>query len=265
LREQLEERNRILEMRNLVESEANRLKSMFLAGMSHELRTPLDSIIGSSDLLLSDGKSKLTPTQRDHISDILNSGNHLLQLINDILDLARVEAGKMDIEPEPFSPKKALDEVRSVVSVLAVERQIELTVRVDPSLRMVVLDPLRFKQILYNLVSNAIKFTDPGGKVTVSLAPRGGRKISLSVKDTGIGISPADLPRLFREFEQLESGPERHYQGSGLGLSLTKKLVDLMGGTVSVRSALQKGSTFTVVLPRTSEGPDVRPRAARRS
>jgi signal transduction histidine kinase len=249
MREQLEQRNRDLEVQNRAVQEANRLKSAFLASMSHELRTPLDSIIGFSDYLLSQDGSKLNDQQREFLNDILNSGNHLLQLINDILDLAKIESGKMAVSLQEFSPRQSIDEVCSILKPLMAEKKLELSTRVKPKLDVVTLDPLRFKQILYNLLSNAVKFTPAGGKVSIELAGKGRGRFTLTVADSGIGISRADLSRLFQEFEQLESGAGRHYQGSGLGLSLTKKLVELHGGEIEVLSELGKGSTFVVTLP----------------
>ena len=249
LREQLEQRNLELEIQNRRVQEANRLKSEFLANMSHELRTPLNSIIGFSDYLLTNHASDLGAEPREYLADILNSGNHLLQLINDVLDLAKVESGKMELAPERFSPKTAVEEVCSVVKPLIGEKHLTLRTHVSEAVASVQLDPLRFKQVLYNLLSNAVKFTDDGGRVEVSIAPRGASLFELRVEDTGIGIAPEDLPRLFREFEQLDAGPGRHYQGSGLGLSLTKKLIELHGGSVDVNSTPGKGTRFTVVFP----------------
>jgi len=249
LRAQLEQRNRELEVQNQRVQEANRLKSEFLASMSHELRTPLNSIIGFSEHLATQVNGNLTPEQKEYLEDIRNSGNHLLQLINDVLDLAKVEAGKMELGPEPFSPKRAVDEVCSVVRRLVKEKGIQLSTSVERGLDSVTLDPLRFKQILYNLVSNAVKFTDPSGRIDIRLSRPEEAKLKVSVTDTGIGIPPEALPRLFREFEQLDAGPGRRYQGTGLGLSLTKKLVELHGGTIGVESSVGHGTTFSVVLP----------------
>jgi PAS domain S-box-containing protein len=249
LREQIEQRNRELEVQNQRVQEANRLKSEFLANMSHELRTPLNSIIGFSDFLLSEDGKALSPEQREYLGDIYNSGHHLLQLINDVLDLAKVEAGKMELTTEALSPRRAVAEVYSVTKPLADQKRLKFTTEVDPSLPTVYADPLRYKQILYNLVSNAVKFTDREGTVTITIAPKDDRFFVTQVSDSGIGISPADLPRLFREFEQLDSGPGRRFEGSGLGLSLTKKIVELHGGTIEVRSEVGKGTTFTVLLP----------------
>ncbi|HEV8049628.1 MAG TPA: ATP-binding protein, partial [Thermoplasmata archaeon] len=151
--------------------------------------------------------------------------------------------------------RKAVEEVCSVVKRMVSEKQLTLKTQIEPDLTTVWLDPLRFKQILYNLLSNAVKFTDEGGEVEVSLAPHGDKMFDLKVRDTGIGIAATDIPRLFREFEQLEAGPGRRYQGSGLGLSLTKKLVELHGGTIEVDSVIGQGTTFTVTLPYLTRAP----------
>jgi PAS domain S-box-containing protein len=254
LRQQIEQRNRELEIQNQRVQEANRLKSEFLANMSHELRTPLNSIIGFSEFLLSQGENGLNAEQREYLDDILNSGNHLLQLINDVLDLAKVEAGKMELSPELFSARRAVEEVCSVVKPLVEQKGIQLSAEVADEIESVSLDPLRFKQVLFNLVSNAVKFTDSGGRVDITLAPQSEKMFLLRVTDSGIGIAREDIPRLFREFEQLDAGPGRRFQGSGLGLSLTKKLVELHGGTIDVSSEVGKGTVFTVLLPTAVNG-----------
>ncbi|HEV2316100.1 MAG TPA: PAS domain S-box protein [Thermoplasmata archaeon] len=254
LRLQLEQRNRELEIQNQRVQEANRLKSEFLANMSHELRTPLNSIIGFSDHLLAQDPKTFSAEHREYLDDILNSGKHLLQLINDVLDLAKVEAGKMELTPEPFSPQRAVTEVCSVVKPLVEDKHIALVTELSAEPESVTLDPLRFKQILFNLVSNAVKFTDAGGKVEVHLLGNGDRHFQIRVVDTGIGIAPEDLPRLFREFEQLDAGPGRRFQGSGLGLSLTKRLIELHAGSIDVASEYGKGTSITVTLPVSTNG-----------
>ncbi len=183
------------------------------------------------------------------VADILQSGHHLLQLINDVLDLAKVEAGRMELNLEAFELRHAVEEVCSVVAPLAAEKGVRLSGEVAPEVGTVVLDPLRFKQILYNLLSNGVKFTDQGGQVDLRVDRADDRSLVLTVKDTGVGIAPSDLPRLFREFEQLDVGPGRRFEGSGLGLSLTKRLVERHGGTVEVASELGRGTIFTVRLP----------------
>jgi PAS domain S-box-containing protein len=229
--------------------EASRLKTEFLANMSHELRTPLNGIIGFGEVLLAGRPGPLTPIQRDFMTDILNSGRHLLRLINDVLDLAKVEAGKMELNPVEFEVEKALNEVGSVCRGIAQKKSITLEVHADPNLLRVTLDQRMFKQVLYNLISNAVKFNHEGGRVEISTRALSGSRLQLAVKDRGIGIRSEDLSRLFREFEQLDSGPARLYGGTGLGLALTKKLVEFQGGTITVDSEIGVGSTFTVELP----------------
>ncbi len=169
-----------------------------------------------------------------------------------MLDLAKVEAGKMELNPELFSLARAIDEVCAVAKPLAQKKQINVAVQVDPELPSVTLDQQKFKQVLYNLVSNAIKFTDETGRVEVLASRVDQHRFRLAVKDSGIGIHADDLQRLFREFEQLESGASRHYEGTGLGLALTRKIVELQTGVISVESEVGKGSTFSVILPITA-------------
>nr|WP_202797484.1 PAS domain-containing protein [Chthoniobacter flavus] len=233
--------------------EASRMKSEFLANMSHELRTPLNGIIGFAEFLVDGKPGTLNPKQKEYLGDILNSGKHLLQLINDVLDLAKVEAGKMDLTPVSFVLSQAIDEVCAVAKPLAQKKHIHVRLTVAPELSCVTLDQQKFKQVLYNLLSNGIKFTDDGGNVGIFATPYDGSRFKLSVKDTGIGIKPEDIQRLFREFEQLESGASRRYEGTGLGLALTRKLVELQGGAINVESEVGVGSTFSVVLPLVSE------------
>jgi len=229
--------------------EDSRMKSEFLASMSHELRTPLNGIIGFAEFL-SDGKpGTLNAKQKEYLLNILNSGKYLLQLINDVLDLAKVEAGKMELNPESFSLAPAIEEVCAVATPMAQKKHIQVNVTVVPELGSVTLDQQKFKQVLYNLISNGINFTEDGGGAEIFAAPLDARRFTLSVKDTGIGIKPEDMKRLFREFEQLESGASRRYEGTGLGLALTRKIVELQGGSIGVESKVGQGSTFSVVLP----------------
>jgi protein-histidine pros-kinase len=238
----LNEKN--IELQNTAEA-----KNRFLANMSHELRTPLNGIIGFAEFLVDGKPGKLNAKQTEYLTDILNSGRHLLQLINDVLDLAKVEAGKMEFNPETFLVAKAIDEVCAVAKPIAQKKNIMVSVQVAPGLVSVTLDQQKFKQVLYNLVSNAVKFTDDGGKVDIIADPEGAQQFKLAIKDTGIGIRAEDLRRLFREFEQLESGASRRYEGTGLGLALTRRIVELQGGAISVESESGIGSTFTVVFP----------------
>jgi len=248
--EEVQLENVRLEAENRRVAEANRMKSEFLANMSHELRTPLNGIIGFSELLSDERPGPLNRKQKEYLGDVLNSANHLLQLINDVLDLAKVEAGKFDFQPRPFVLAEAIEEVCAVVRGLANKKQIQLGTRIAPEVGTVRLDEHRFKQICYNLLSNAVKFTDAAGRVEIAAAAREGGCFEVRVTDTGIGIREEDMDRLFREFEQLESGSSRRFEGTGLGLALTKKLVEMQGGSVSAESVYGKGSTFTVVLPR---------------
>jgi PAS domain S-box-containing protein len=232
---------------------ADRMKSEFLASMSHELRTPLNGIIGFSEFLIDGKTGALTAKQTEYVTDIFNSGRNLLQLINDVLDLAKVEAGKMDLHPETFSMGKAIEEVCSVVGPMAQRKKLAIISTVDPSADEVTLDKQKLKQVLFNLLSNAVKFTEDGGTVRLIADLYDGTRLRLQVQDTGIGIKSEDLDKLFIEFQQLDSGLARHHQGTGLGLALTKKIVEFQQGTIEVKSELGKGSTFTVILPRVSE------------
>ncbi len=230
--------------------EANRLKSEFMANMSHELRTPLNAVIGFSEFLADEKPGRLNAKQKEYLRDIITSGQHLLRLINDVLDLSRVEAGKMELFPESFAVRTAVNEVCAALSPMAQGKGITLETRVSPSLSMVKLDRQKFKQVLYNLVSNAVKFTGEHGRVEIHVNETDSDCFLVSIKDNGIGIRSEDFPRLFREFEQLDAVATRRFEGTGLGLSLTRKIVEFQKGTVSVESEIGEGSTFTVKLPR---------------
>jgi PAS domain S-box-containing protein len=229
--------------------EANRLKSEFLANMSHELRTPLNCILGFTEFLVDEKPGALNPKQKEYLTDVYNSSKHLLQLINDVLDLAKVESGKTDLHPETFPLAKAIGEVCAVVKGIAQKKNVSVRCAVAPELVSVTLDPQKFKQVCYNLLANAVKFTDPGGSVDIRALAREGGRFEVRVTDTGIGIRPEDMQRLFREFEQLETGSARRFEGTGLGLALTKKLVEAHGGSIAVESEHGKGSAFSVILP----------------
>jgi PAS domain S-box-containing protein len=229
--------------------EANRMKSEFLANMSHELRTPLNGIIGFSEFLIDEKAGKIVPKQKEYLSDVLNSGRHLLQLINDVLDLSKVEAGRMDLFPETFALERAVEEVCSVISPLAKKKSIAIERQLAAAVDNVTLDPQKFKQVLYNLLSNAVKFTDDGGRVDIIADYDAPNRLRLQVRDTGVGIKPEDFSKLFVEFQQLDSSLARRHQGTGLGLALTKKIVEFQKGGIAVDSEVGKGSTFTVTLP----------------
>jgi PAS domain S-box-containing protein len=263
LQEQLKRKNDELEEQYRRVQEANRLKSEFLANMSHELRTPLNAIIGFSEIM-HDGKvGELAPQQQEFTGDILTSARHLLQLINDVLDLAKVEAGKMDFHPEPVQLPNVIAEVRDVVRTLVAKKQILLAIDVDAGLTDLVLDAAKLKQVLYNYLSNAIKFTGDGGTVLVRARPEGPDRFRIEVTDSGIGIRDEDLHRLFVEFQQLDTSASKKYQGTGLGLALTRRIVEAQDGTVGVTSAPGKGSTFHAVLPRKTQAGELQPRTPR--
>jgi PAS domain S-box-containing protein len=235
--------------------EANRMKSEFLANMSHELRTPLNGIIGFTEFLFDEKPGPLKPKQKEYLGDVLSSARHLLQLINDVLDLAKVEAGKMELHPETFPVHKAVEEVAAVIKGIAQKKHIAVGIEIGKGLDAVILDQHKFKQVLYNLLSNAVKFSDDGGQIAIRAQRLDTHQIEVQVRDNGIGIKTEDINRLFTEFEQLDSGTARRFEGTGLGLALTKKIVEFQGGRISVESEFGKGSVFTVVLPvMTEEG-----------
>ncbi len=233
---------------------ANRAKSRFLASMSHELRTPLNAIIGFSELLSDEGSERFDAvTRRRFLDQIHSSGKHLLQLINDILDLSKVEAGQMELHPQPMLVADSVREVVATMEPLARAKGIALDSESETGLQLVA-DSSKVRQMLLNLASNAIKFTPAGGRVSIR-ARRAANWVEIAVIDTGIGIAEADLPRLFGEFQQLDPGPGRRQEGTGLGLALTKRLAVLHGGEVSVESEVGKGTTFTVRLPAQAVAP----------
>jgi CheY-like chemotaxis protein/anti-sigma regulatory factor (Ser/Thr protein kinase) len=215
--------------------------------MSHELRTPLNAIIGFSELLHLEIPGPLTLLQKDYVQNVLGSGEHLLTLINDILDISKIEAGHMELRLALQPLGAAVDGVSGSAHALAAKRGVSLEIDLAKDLPEMMLDLVRIKQILLNLLSNAIKFTQPGGKVVLR-AVASQELVSISVSDTGIGIKNEDLPRLFREFEQIHAGA-MSANGTGLGLALTRKLAELHGGRVRVESEFGRGSTFTVDLP----------------
>ena len=232
---------------------ASRMKSTFLANMSHELRTPLTAVIGFAELLVDGKVGTQTAQQQDFTQDILANGKHLLSLINDVLDLARVESGTMPFHPQRISLPDLIRETISGLRLLASARNITLTTDVQRSAIEVFLDPQRLRQVLFNYVSNALKFTPPGGRVRVHAQYEGEATFRLEVEDTGIGIAPQDIARLFQDFHQLDGGLSKEVQGTGLGLALTKRLVEAQGGKVGVVSHLGKGSTFYADLPSSAD------------
>jgi signal transduction histidine kinase len=217
--------------------------------MSHELRTPLNAIIGFAQLL-HDGRVDLSSGQaKEFIGDILTSGRHLLRLINDILDLAKVEAGRLSFKPVPFNLRRGVSEVATILRTQAALKSIVIAIEHDPSVNEIEIDPGRFKQVLYNYLSNALKFTPDGGQIVIRVRAEPSGWFRLEVNDSGVGISAEDQALLFREFNQLERGARRDQQGTGLGLALTKRLVEAQGGTVGVESEIGRGSSFWARLP----------------
>lgn len=227
---------------------ANKAKSEFLANMSHELRTPLNSIIGFSDMLLTQNFGPLNEKQLRYVNNITVSGSHLLKLINDVLDISKVEAGKMELHVEKFSISGSVSEVKSLLVPLASKKNIEILNRVDDKLESISADRTKFKQILYNLMDNAIKFTPEGGHVTVDakIADTGAE---ITVTDTGIGMSEEEALKIFKPFVQLENSEFKKQKGTGLGLSLVKKFVEMHSGKVWVESKSGEGSKFVFTIP----------------
>ena len=248
---ELSETNDTLALRNTEVERANRAKTDFLATMSHELRTPLNGIIGFAELMHDGRVGDVSDRHREYLGDILTSAHHLRRLIDDALDLSKVEAGMLDIRPEPVDVGQLVSEVSEALRSLAVSKELELAVDVDPALDGVVTDPGHLKQVLYNFLSNALKFTPRRGHIVVRAHPEGSGSFRVSVTDDGPGIAPADLTRLWTAFQQISSDARR-YEGTGLGLALVKRIVEAQGGSVGVDTALGGGSTFYAVLPRTA-------------
>jgi signal transduction histidine kinase len=241
--EQLAEKTRELEV-------GSTHKSDFLANMSHELRTPLNAIIGFTQVLQQKLFGEVNDKQEEYLEDIHSSANHLLELINDVLDLSKVEAGQVELEKTSFSLREALERGVVMVRERATKNGVSLTLEPDPNVELVEADERRIRQVLFNLLSNAVKFTPPGGNVTVGTAQRNG-EVVVSVTDTGPGIAREDQERIFEEFQQTDLGAEQR-EGTGLGLALSKKLIELHGGRIWVESEPGRGSTFAFALPRVS-------------
>jgi signal transduction histidine kinase len=237
---EIEDKSRQLEV-------ASQHKSEFLANMSHELRTPLNAIIGFSEVLSERMFGELNEKQEEYLKDIYASGQHLLSLINDILDLSKIEAGKMDLEVSDFDLPATIDNALMLVRERAARRDIELQRAVDERLGQIQGDERKIRQVLLNLLSNAIKFTPQGGRIDVR-AKRVNGFIEVSVSDTGVGIAPGDQDAVFEEFRQVGTAAKK-VEGTGLGLALSRKFIELHGGKIWVRSEVGKGSTFTFTVP----------------
>ncbi|HEX4926708.1 MAG TPA: ATP-binding protein, partial [Burkholderiales bacterium] len=237
---EIEEKSRQLEV-------ASRHKSEFLANMSHELRTPLNAIIGFSEALSERLFGEVNEKQAEYLADILESGRHLLSLINDILDLSKIEAGRMELETSEFDLPRAIESTLILVRERAHRRGIALACEVDSQVGAIHADERKVKQVLLNLLSNALKFTPEGGRIDVRARRRDGA-VEVSVSDTGVGIAPEDQAAVFEEFRQVGAAA-RKIEGTGLGLAISRKLIELHGGSIELRSALGAGSTFTFTLP----------------
>ena len=257
LEKKVEDRTQELEQANIKLRKADQLKSEFLANMSHELRTPLNAIIGFAEILRDGLCGKLNEEQMASVLDIHESGKHLLQMINDILDLSKVEAGKMELRLEEFLLSEAVDNVLSIVRDMLNRKRLHLQVSVQDNMPYINADQVKFKQIMYNLLSNAVKFTPENGSVTISVS-FDKDEFLVSVEDTGIGIAPENHETIFDEFRQLDSSRSRKYEGTGLGLALTRRLVELHGGSIWVESeGLGKGAKFLFTLPVRKSGADL--------
>ncbi|MGH7530495.1 MAG: sensor histidine kinase, partial [Gemmatimonadales bacterium] len=243
---------RRLEQLNTELDGAMRTKDQFLSNISHELRTPLNSIIGFTDLLLTEELGTLSAQQRDFLETVARNGRHLLELINELLDLQRIAAGRMELKPGPVDVAELLAEAVSSVQAQAQQRRHALELAPLPGDLRVHADRGRVRQVLLNLLSNAIKFTPDGGRITIAAAPvNGGSAVRVAVTDTGHGITPDDQAKLFQEFVQLDASASRRHEGTGLGLALSRRLVELQGGTIGVESTPGQGSTFWFTLPQT--------------
>ncbi|QNB46172.1 HAMP domain-containing protein [Thermanaerosceptrum fracticalcis] len=248
LEEKVEARTQDLRQAIIALKKADEVKSQFLANMSHELRTPLNAIISASEILRDKIFGSLNEKQEKYIQNIWNSGVHLLQLINDILDLSKIEAGKMTLSLSHFYIAEIVANSFQVVKTLAYRKNIEVSTQIFPGDFMIKADGKKLKQILYNLLSNAIKFTPEGGKVEVEVYKRG-EFMQVMIRDNGIGIKEEDQERVFREFEQVDSSYERQHEGTGLGLPLTKKLVEMHGGEIYLTSKPDQGTEVIFTIP----------------
>ncbi|GIK12180.1 MAG: ammonium transporter [Candidatus Brocadia sp. AMX2] len=248
LEKRVEERTEELQKANIALEKANRLKSEFLATMSHELRTPLNAIIGFAEVLRDEITGALNTEQKEYVGDIHSSGQHLLSMINSILDLSKIEAGKFELQYEEFSVENAINEVLNTIMGSSHKKGISIRTHVHEDIPSLMADKVKFKQIMFNLLSNAVKFTPENGRITIN-ARLSNQHVQIAVSDTGIGIKSDDMNKLFEAFRQVDGSYARRYEGTGLGLILTKRLVELHGGKIWAKSEYGKGSTFTFTLP----------------
>jgi signal transduction histidine kinase len=243
------QQNELLRRQAIELEQASMLKTQFLANMSHEFRTPLNAILGYTSMLLQGVSGQIEGAPRRQLSRIESNGRHLLTIINEILDISRIEAGRMPLQMSRFHLQELVTEVRAELEPIIIRTKLHVTIDLPRDLKPITSDRQKVKQILLNLLSNALKFTHQG-RVTIAARHRAReRAIDLSVADTGIGIAPADQERIFEDFRQLDNSPTRAYGGTGLGLSICKRLAQMLGGNIAVNSQLGVGSCFTLTLP----------------
>jgi signal transduction histidine kinase len=246
------ERKKVIEAEIMKETAeaANKAKSDFLASMSHEFRTPLNAVIGFSELMSTGLGGPLTDQQKEYVTDIFTSGQHLLSLVNDILDLSKVEAGRMELQMNEFNIERLIETSIALFKEEAYKHSLQMTFKITHGLDTMIGDERKIKQVLFNLLGNAVKFTPDGGRIQVEATLTDDKEfLKYSVSDTGIGISSEDQNKLFKPFEQVDTRLTRKYKGTGLGLSLCKQLVELHGGRIWVESEAGKGSKFIFVIP----------------
>jgi len=244
---QLQEQNFELDLRSREIEEANRLKSEFLSNMSHELRTPLNSVITLSNVLSRQAKDKLNDEENSYLEIIERNGKKLLELINEILDLSKIESGKAEIITDDINVGQLIGIIKDSLKPLAVEKGIVLNLKLPKKLPMVVTDESRLHQVFTNVISNAVKFTEKG--LVDIIVKNDTKNVYVDIKDTGIGISEESLPHIFDEFRQVDGTTARQFEGTGLGLAIAYKTINLLGGTIRVKSKLGKGSTFSITIP----------------
>jgi signal transduction histidine kinase len=243
------QQNELLRRQAIELEQASALKSQFLANMSHEFRTPLNAMLGYTSMLLQGVAGPLEAPAKRQLSRIESNGRHLLTIINEILDISRIEAGRMPLQLSTFNIPELIGEVRAELEPIILRSKLTVSVDVPRELKSITSDRQKVKQILLNLLSNALKFTHHGGITIKARADGKERTVILSVADTGIGIAPADQDRIFEDFRQLDNSPTRAYGGTGLGLSICRRLAQMLDGRITVQSTVGKGSTFELILP----------------
>ena len=243
------QQNELLRRQAIELEQASALKSQFLANMSHEFRTPLNAMLGYTSMLLQGVAGAVEPPVKRQLSRIESNGRHLLTIINEILDISRIEAGRMPLQLSTFAIGDLVAEVRAELEPIILRSKLTITASLEKNLQPIRSDRQKLKQILLNLLSNALKFTHQGGVTISAQRVQGERAVAISVTDTGIGIAPADQDKIFEDFRQLDNSPTRAYGGTGLGLSICRRLAQMVDGRLTVRSQLRKGSSFTLTLP----------------